>query len=307
MAGKFSGSVNFAGTTLNSAGSFDVFVAKFNVDGTLAWIHSFGVMYDNVADGVAVDAADNILVTGYFVGTMDLGGGLLTSGGGNNNPDVFVAKFSNAGAHIWSKRFGGAYSNFGYGVGVDRNNDVFVTGQYNVQADFGGGPVQSAGGGDGFLVKFAGQTGAYVWARSFGGSGGDYPQGLAIDGNGDALVTGYSTGSMDFGGGLRANAGGTDAFLVKYAGATGAHVWSKMVGGSGDEQASAIAFDSSGNAILAGSFTATLNLDGVSLSAPLSTAMFIAKYTSASGALIGAKGWGPEFISGNGGHDSVGR
>jgi hypothetical protein len=288
VAGKFSGSVNFGGTILTSSGAYDLFVAKFNVDGSMAWVRRFGGIYDNVATSVAVDGADNVLVTGYFVGAMDLGGGLLTSGGGNNNPDVFVVKFSGAGAHVWSKRFGGAYGNFGYGIGVDSNNDVFVVGQYSVQADFGGGPVQSAGGGDGFLAKFSGQNGTYMWARSFGGSGSDYPQGLAVDGNGDALVTGYSTGSMDFGGGLRPNAGGSDAFLAKFSGANGAHVWSKMVGGTGNEGANGIAVDASGNGVLAGSFTSSLNLGGVNLLAPLSTAMFIAKYDSASGALMWA-------------------
>jgi hypothetical protein len=248
---------------------------------------------------VAVDTNDNILVTGQFVGSMSVGGGILTSGGGNNYSDIFLAKYTPGGAHVWSKVFGGIAGNYGNAVAVDRNNDVFVTGQYVYQADFGGGTVASAGGGDGFLVKFSGQTGGYIWARSFGGSAYDDAEALAVDGNGDVLVSGFTTGNMDFGRGMVANAGGSDAFLAKFSGSTGTNIWGKLIGGLGNEDGSGLSVDISGNGFLVGSFTQTQTIGGITLSAPYSTAMFIAKFDP-SGTVLWAKAVGGQSsIGGN--------
>jgi hypothetical protein len=291
MVGKFSGTVNFSGTTLTSQGGYDFYVAKFNSNGALTWVKTYGGSFDNVANSVAVDSADNIIVAGYFVGSMNLGGTTLVSGGGTTSPDMFLAKFNSAGTPSWSKRFGGAFGNYANGVAVDKNNDIFVTGQFNVSVDFGGGTVSSAGGTDGFVTKYSGQTGAYIWARGFGGTGYDISEGVGVDGNGDVIVSGYSTGSMDFGGGLRANNGGSDGFMAKFVGSTGGHIWSKMIGGPGNESADGVAIDPTGNGIFVGSFTQNLTIGGLTFSAPLSTAMLIGRFDT-NGTIVWAKAVG---------------
>jgi fibronectin type 3 domain-containing protein len=297
--GKFIGTINYAGTSLTAVGGYDFFIAKFTPSGTLSWVRSYGGAFDNIASSVAVDGSDNIIITGEFAGSMNVGGGTLTSGGGNNGTDVFVAKYTPDGGHIWSKSFGGAYGNQANGVAVDKNNNVLVTGQYNFQADFGGGVVQSAGGQDGFVAKYSGTTGAYIWARSFGGSAYDDAEALAVDGNGDVWVSGFTTGNMDFGNGSQANGGGSDAFLAKFSGSTGTTIWAKMVGGVGNEDGSSLSVDGAGNGYLAGSFSQSLNLGIVTLSAPLSTAMFVAKF-DASGNVAWTKAVGGQSsIGGN--------
>jgi CheY-like chemotaxis protein len=305
VVGKFSGTVNFSGTTLTSQGGYDLYIAKFNPNGSLMWVRSFGGMYDNVANSVAIDSTDNVIVTGYFVGSMSFGGTTLVSGGGNSTPDMFVAKFNSSGTHVWSKRFGGAFGNYANGVAVDNNNDIFITGQFNVSVDFGGGTVTSLGGTDGFVVKYSGLTGAYVWAKGFGGLGYDISEGVAVDGSGNVLVSGYSTGSMDFGGGLRANGGGSDGFMAKFSGSNGSHVWSRMVGGLGNEDITGIAVDASGNGVLVGSFTQTIAIDGLSFSAPLSTAMLVARFDSTGRILWGKAVGGTSSIGGSIGPKAV--
>jgi hypothetical protein len=291
MVGKFSGTVNFAGTTLISQGGYDFYVAKFNSAGALSWIKTFGGTYDNVANSVAVDGVDNILVTGYFVGSMNLGGTTLVSGGGTTSPDMFLAKLNSAGTLSWAKRFGGAFGNYANGVAVDKNNDVFVTGQFNVSVDFGGGTVTSFGSTDGFVAKYSGTTGAYVWARGFGGTGYDISEGVGIDGNGEVFVSGYSTGSMDFGGGVRPSNGGSDGFMAKLSGVNGNHIWSQMIGGPGNESTDGVAIDATGNGIFVGSFTGTMTVGGQTFSAPLSTAMLIGRF-DASGNVAWARAIG---------------
>src|SRR5260221_13747893 len=111
MVGKFSGTVNFSGTTLISQGGYDFYIAKFTPGGVLSWIKTFGGAYDNVANSVAVDGGDNIFVAGYFVGSMNLGGTTLVSGGGTTSPDMFLAQLKSCRAPNWAKNVCGGICN----------------------------------------------------------------------------------------------------------------------------------------------------------------------------------------------------
>jgi hypothetical protein len=82
---------------------------------------------------------------------VDFGGGALAE---NGSYDIFAAKFSASGAHLWSKRFGVLYDDHGNAIVMDAGGNVIVVGDFFEGVDFGGGALQSPGGVDGFLVKF---------------------------------------------------------------------------------------------------------------------------------------------------------
>jgi hypothetical protein len=67
-----------------------VFLAKLDPSGGHLWSERFGDAFEQWGRAVAVDGAGNVLVTGRFQGTLDLGGGALASAGGW---DMFLAKF----------------------------------------------------------------------------------------------------------------------------------------------------------------------------------------------------------------------
>jgi hypothetical protein len=92
-----------------------------------------------MANAVAVDGSGDVLVTGQFTGSVDFGTGRLTTAGGN---DVFVARYSAAGAPLWARRFGGLITDVGSGVAVDGSGNVLVTGYFAGTVDFGPGPDQ---------------------------------------------------------------------------------------------------------------------------------------------------------------------
>jgi hypothetical protein len=153
VTGSFQGAVDFGGGPLTSAGSTDIFVAKHSgTDGTHLWARRFGGASFDGASGVAVDGAGNVLVTGSFQGTVNLGGGPLTSAG---STDIFVAKHSGTdGTHLWARRFGGTSSDGGVpDVAVDGAGNVLVTGSFQGTVDFGGGPLTSAGISDIFVLR----------------------------------------------------------------------------------------------------------------------------------------------------------
>src|SRR5206468_3093812 len=112
IAGSFRGSVDFgAGALANTNGYSLPFLARYSaLDGSYQWAKRFGRMDSALSTrgnalGVAVDRSGNVAIAGFFSGPVDFGGGALAQGG---DLDVFVAKFSSSGAHLWSKGFGGA-------------------------------------------------------------------------------------------------------------------------------------------------------------------------------------------------------
>ena len=158
------------------------------------------------------------MVTGSFDGTVDFGGGPLTNSGGT---DIFLAKFSSAGAPLWSKQFGdsiSAHNEGPSGVAVDGSGNVIITGGTSGAPDFGGGPLYGTSSVDIFLAKFS-AAGAYVWAKRFGALYSDAGTAVAADGSGNVLAAGYFSESVDFGGGTITSANGSyalDGYVTKF-------------------------------------------------------------------------------------------
>lgn len=99
-----------------------------------------------------------------------------------------------------------------------------------------------------------------------------------MDGGGNVLVTGYATAAVNFGGGLLGALGGADAFVAKYAAATGAHTWSRRLGGGGNDYGQGIAVDGAGNVFVSGTFESTSSFGAVSLTTAGASDAFVAKY-----------------------------
>jgi hypothetical protein len=106
--------------------------------------------------------------------------------------------------------------------------------------------------------------------------------GLALDHSGNAYISG-ATYSADFPttpGAWRSQLSGRrDAFIAKFS-STGAHVWSKNIGGIGSDTANGIACDANDNVIVTGSFTYTGNFGGISLASLGAVDGYVAKYAS---------------------------
>src|SRR5439155_18267325 len=160
--------------------------------------------------------------------------------------DIFVAKYSAAGSHLWSKRLGGTGDDFAFSLAVDGSGNVVVAGYFPGVVNFGGGPLTSAGLNDLFVAKYT-ADGSYVWAKRLGGAANDRGAVVAVDGSGNVLMSGFYEGTVDFGGGpMTSYAGGDNVFVAKYSAATGAYLWSKVFIQTSSNYAYGIAADSSG-------------------------------------------------------------
>ncbi|MEO7330274.1 MAG: hypothetical protein ABI193_16985 [Minicystis sp.] len=90
ITGDFPGSVDFGGGALVSAGATDVFAVKLDTLGGHVWSKRYGDVAAQLGLGVAADAT-GVALTGSLAGSMDFGGGALTSAG---MTDIFLAKLA---------------------------------------------------------------------------------------------------------------------------------------------------------------------------------------------------------------------
>ena len=231
-------------------------MVKLGPTGNCLWNKTFG-NNAHITGGV-VDAAGNFYVAGYFFSTIDLGGGVLTAGAA----DTFVAKYTAAGVYQWGKQFGDGASQEATGTSIDSARNLYVTGFFVGQINFGGGNLTSAGSTDVYLAKLT-SAGAYVWAKGFGDGSAQRSYGVATDSSGNTVVTGTYQGTINFGGGALTNAA-SDVVLAKYS-STGAFVWAQRFGDVGTDQARRVWFDLSGNLFATGISTTSLNFGGGAL------------------------------------------
>lgn len=336
LTGFFFGSIDFGGGPLVTSGESDVFLAKLDGNGTHLWSKRFGDSNFQESTSVVVDSAGDIFLAGSFAGTINLGGGALTSAG---NKDIFVAKLSGVdGAHLWSKRFGDSKAQENAALAIDSAGNLLMTGSFAGTIDLGGGPLTSAGGRDIYVAKLDGASGAPLWSKRFGSTEdqlvssisavgtesiliGSYYGAFALEGInltsagltdlfcarmdesgkpvwaksfgdaapqvgadvttddlGNVLLAGSFSGSIDLGGGSLATDGSTDALLGKLDG-NGEHQWSKRFGDDGIQSATAIAHDGQTNGLLGGNFAGKIDLGGGALvSQSAASEVFVAKF-----------------------------
>jgi hypothetical protein len=172
--------------------------------------------------------------------------------------DAFITKLDSSGsALIYSTYLGGSGTDYGYGIAVDASGNAYVTG-ITVSDDFPTkNPYQATRSGfscDVFITKLDSSGSALAYSTYLGGSGEDEGYGIAVDGSGNAYVTG-ETRSNDFPTqnpyqGTRA--GSIDAFITKVSLSGTALTYSTYLGGSGNDNGRGIAVDASGNAYVTG-------------------------------------------------------
>lgn len=212
LAGAFANTMNISGQGLVSVGGYDIFVTKLDASGQHIWSRGFGDSFADYAKDVAVDSQGDVVVVGEFRGTIDFGGGPLTSQGSS---DIFVLKLKGSdGSFLWAQRFGGLDSDAGLHVECTGQNDIVVSGSMGSNVDFGSGALPNLGARDLFVARFN-ALGSVVHAQSFGANGNDDLTGLALSTTGGAIVSGGFQAPINFGGGTLPHVGSLDMFLVQ--------------------------------------------------------------------------------------------
>ena len=245
--------------------------AELIIDPYLAWGSYIGGADIESATGVAVDADDNIVVSGSTASDGWMSGGYQTAIAGGS--DAFVVKLSSDGDRLWSTYIGGSDDDSGNAIAIDNDGNILVAGQtfsagwisggYDTILNDGSGA--SAGQSDGFVVKLS-SAGAYVWGTYLGDTLSELANGITVDSLDNVLVAGRTNSDSWVSGGFDttydpAPTNGSDGFVVKLTSA-GNHVWSTYVGGNDEDDSRAIAVDSDDSVLVTGR---TYSADWVSM------------------------------------------
>jgi Beta-propeller repeat len=250
---------------------------------------SFGGGQSQYGRDVAADAGGNYVTISYFFSEIDVGGGVLSSAGFR---DIVVAKYDPMGNHLWSEQYGDGSSDYGWEVEIDGNGDAVIAGYFIGTLTIGATTLISAGQEDMFVAKLDGSTGAPLWAVSYGGASGDELWALDVQqASGEIVIGGFSSGTIDFGGGVLGGNGSNDAFVAKLS-STGAHLWSDAYGDSSDQRIYDAGFDPSGDVIITGRHIGVIDLGGGPLVSAGDRDIFLAKLAGATGAHVWSQHWG---------------
>jgi len=179
-------------------GSYDVFVLKLNQTGT-ALIYSTYIganVEDEDGKGITVDASGNAYVTGWtYSATFPTTTGAFDTTF-NGTRDGFVLKLNQTGASLIYSTFIGGSSDLDWGssIAVDIVGNIYVTGSTD-SSDFPTTPdvydrTFNGGNNDVFVLKLNQTGSSLVYSTFIGGSGDDYGDGLAIDNDDNAYLTG---------------------------------------------------------------------------------------------------------------------
>jgi hypothetical protein len=201
VTGQYSGTVTFGVTTLTSAfGSKDIFLLKLGPDGEAIWARSEGGSMAENAYGVTVDHSGNVVLTGQFQGSAQIGGQSFTSvpdmETGSPSFDIFISKYTSGGAPLWVRTGQASYEDRGLAVATDAQDNIFLTGQFSDTLVFASQTFPNVSFNTGFLAKLnpAGQVLFINRLRASAVTAND----VEINSLGEVIVTGDYLGTLSY-------------------------------------------------------------------------------------------------------------
>jgi hypothetical protein len=227
------GDVYMSGITLGSigntaAGSYDVFLCKYNSIGTELWIRQFGTPSHDEIRSIALDGGGNVYVAGHTNG--------LLSKNSYGSFDCIIRKYDTSGAEIWTWQFGSPEADYAYSIALDVKGNIYVAGE-----TIGTLGTTNAGISDAFVRKYN-STGTEIWTKQFGTSNRDEVRSIAVDGSGNVYITGLSRGSPNT---------NSDIFINKYN-SSGTEIWTQQFGTPVSDFVNSLKLDGSSSVYIAG-------------------------------------------------------
>ena len=253
---------------MTSVGNDDIFVSKFDANGQFVWAVSFGDFDFDWGAGITTDTFGNVILTGYFKGTVDFDPGPGTYNLSAGSIDIYVLKLDADGSFVWARNMGGQGDDTGRAIVLDDSGNVYTTGRFQETADFDPGPNVynlTANGETDIFVSKLNNEGNFVWAKSIGGSSEDQGNSIALDSANNVYTTGYfRNDAVDFNPGPGQHyltaIGGSDMFVLKLN-SDGAFTWAINIGGPDSQRGLGIAIDKNFNVYTTGYFRGTVDFD----------------------------------------------
>ena len=234
------------GDVTTNNGNRDFWVVKIDAFGALTWQKSIG--YAGADEGMSIiETSDNHFI---LSGVLD-----VSASGGEGNfgrlstrhagGDYWSIKITQTGGVVWSRFYGGSFTDNPAGVlETASNNLIIVGGSDSNDVDI----TNNKGSYDFWVVKST-KDGDIIWEKSFGGSEIDEARGIVSSGDGNHVIVGDTRSSEQD---VSLNNGAADLWLVKISD-DGEVLWNSSIGGSNFDVGRSIDLTFDGGFIIAGS------------------------------------------------------
>ena len=281
-------------TTLQGASvvSKDLFVARYDANGTVLWARSFGGPTDNedtmTGNGVAVDAAGNVYVAGGLKGQATVGNTTLSSTAPQQVP--VLLKLTANGEVAWVRQgqlvANALTSQYGGGattVAVDATGNAVLCGSFNGSLNLEGVALHTVSAQDQAFVARFDTNGSLQWARESVGSTKALPNAVGLDAAGNTYVAGEYEGATAFGSLALTTSGQANGYLVKFD-PSGSAQWARTVSSSQYSAINGLALTPSGDTYVTGQFGGSTLLDAATtLTSQGHSDIFVASYNTQGG------------------------
>jgi hypothetical protein len=245
LAGSTNGDLN--GESLAGLGPINAFVTKLSTTGALLWTRLTGTAgASTFGNAVAVDTVGNAYSTGDTTGSLGAANAGLF--------DLFLKKYDASGVSLWTRQLGTSTDDFGEAVAVDAaGSNIIIAGSSRGDLD-GTGPGVYAGLTDVILARYD-QNGALQGTRQIGTADNDDALAITVDPQGSVYIAGSTAGDL-VSAVTGTSAAGTyaglnDLFVVKLD-VSLAPLWVRQLGTSGNDVATALAFDPVSGVVVTG-------------------------------------------------------
>lgn len=265
IGGYFESNFMWGTTTFFSQGYWDNFVAKLDTAGNFIWRTSSGGSGNDFIWSLALDTMDNVFVCGSFDGTVTFGGTTLTATGLVG--DSFIFKLDSSGNFIWVTQVGSSTYVTPLAITLDASANLYVTGYYYDDADFGSITIASNGEAETFIAK-SDSSGNFIWARSLGSPDDDFGYDVWADSLENVYLVAEFTNTVVVGN-TTLTSTGANGLYVTMIDSTGNFIWTLGANG-GYLLGLGLTSDASGNLYCTGYFDETCIFGNLQLTAPQS-------------------------------------
>jgi len=263
ITGQYKGLAVFGNDTLTStldtsglAFSYDIFVAKYSASGSLTWLKNGGSPFDNRGLSIAVDAGNNIFVTGQYSDTLNFGNTLFPSPDRNVG---FILKLASDGEIQWFQRLR-ASNVTPNDIKIDNQNNVLITGDFAGNLWFSAPEnfILTSNYSRRIFISKLSNDGNLIWARAESSERNITARSIAIAPNNSIYVIGdfkctFNSLSDTYGEGIFNSLGFSDVYVISFA-PNGNRAYAKHFAGPREDRGKSIAVNTLGIPVFAGSF-----------------------------------------------------
>ena len=243
VTGYFQVQAFFEGLGITSAGSSDLFLAKYSASGQLLWLRGVGGVGTDAGAAVALDSLNNVVVAGSFQAQVTAGSTTLVS---SSTAAGMVLKYDSQGNLLWARSLDNSRIS---GIATGLRGDVYLTGSITAS--------------NSILAKYS-ASGALKWVHPSAYRPTTSATAIATDRAGKIYITGGFRDTLAIGSARLVSQGGCDGFLAQFD-QLGSTQWARNLGGPGDDMGRGLALNRMGQIALTGYFHGPATVGSTSL------------------------------------------